>query len=171
MNSFNKTLISSVLICLATTANCQTPISTEIAKEVEALLKELAPQQSLWRHRESLFAPLTPENKAQQELARKELKKACEIGSKIRELLKVGTSVFDYPSLLAHGDIKYTIIKSDGRNPFDLLAAGIKPLDVYGYSLHMMELSVDVFTPKYGYKVLFDSKGIITEIKEVEPRK
>jgi hypothetical protein len=84
---------------------------------------------------------------------------AKEIAPKIRKLLKVGTSVFAYPGLLAHGAISYGKIIPKGPNKYE-----------FGYSLYVGMSHGTEGIGRSDFKILFDETGIIKSIenKEVE---
>jgi len=72
--------------------------------------------------------------------------------SKLKGHLKEGKSIFDYPGLLAKGKIRYDEHKKRYR----------MTLGVYDRLRHAG--SQGVFGP---YKLVFDSKGIIIEIRDI----
>ena len=91
------------------TAEQAAPVGTDVAK----LLAELPSQQSLRAAKDAVAAtfagtpPSGTAGKSAEEIsaANSLIEKTKEIIPKVRSLIVVGSSVFDYPGLLAHGDM------------------------------------------------------------------
>jgi len=148
-------LVFSIQCSIAATP---TTVPPEVAKEVKSLLDDLPPQRHLWLSHELVNNPPNDPNadKARMLAAESQVKRAYTIVPKVRKLLRVGASILDYPSLLAHGDITYQAIgKGD---PFD---GGYVP--EYGYRLYV-GLPVGMTRHTYDVEIIFDSSGIIREI-------
>ncbi len=139
-------------------------VSAETATKVKSLLSELRPQAQLWQYHSLVNNPPkeTENNRQSITIARQEVAKAHETIPKIRKLLKVGASVFSYPSLLAHGDISYQAI---GKGDPFALNANIE----MGYRLYM-GLPVGHTRHTFDVEILFDSTGTIREISDVHGR-
>ncbi len=136
-------------------------VSAETATKVKSLLSELPPQAKLWQYHALVNNPPKDAGGGEQRIteARQQVAKAHEIIPQVRKLLKVGASVFSYPSLLAHGDIT---CQSIGKgNPF---AANVN--NEMGYRLYM-GLPVGITRHTFDLEILFDSAGTIREIAEV----
>lgn len=141
-----------------------TPVTEEESRSVKALLDQLPPSQStVWRY--IALTKGTGNNGAPEEskAANASLAKVREVIPQLRKLLKVGTSVFSYPSLLAHGDINYQIIKGTAANA---AAEADVPVE-YGYRLYM-GIPKSEFTHVYDFELFFDSQGIIRAINSVD---
>lgn len=141
-----------------------TPVSEEESRNVKALLDQLPPSQStVWRYIALTKNTDSKVNLEELKAANASLTKVREVIPQLRKLLKVGTSVFSYPSLLAHGDINYQIIKGSGANSF---AEPNAPVE-YGYRLYM-GIPKSEFTHIYDFELLFDSQGVIRAINSVD---
>lgn len=139
------------LILLAVTVRAA-PMSAEAAK----LLAELPPQRVL-REAQDLFVIPEGSDRSQVEAkypgqlvdAQKVIAKAQEIVPRLRKLIEVGSSVFDYPGLLGRGDIAW----HEYANEYELY------LGVY--------LRAQEGRGEYDFKITFDVKGVITGVKSV----
>ena len=90
---------------------------------------------------------LTEEGKKYElEESKKNIEKAKNIVPKLKELIKTGTSVFDYPGLISKGSIRYNIHKNEYR-----LYIGVYLRRCEGSGPNDFEL-------------IFDEKGIIKEL-------
>jgi hypothetical protein len=136
-------------------------VAAETATRVKSLLAELRPQAQLWQYHSLVNNPPkeTDENRLIITIARQQVAKAHEIVPQVRKLLKVGASVFSYPSLLAHGDITYQAI---GKGDPFAQNANIE----MGYRLYM-GLPVGHTRHTFDLYILFDSTGTIREIADV----
>lgn len=144
-----------------------TPVTTDEAQQVKALLDQLPPSQStVWRYIAQTKGTGTAVSPDELKAANAGLTKVRDLIPQLRKLLKVGTSVFSYPSLLAHGDITYQIIKGSGGNPFAEPAAPAE----YGYRLYM-GIPKSEFTHIYDFELLFDSQGVVRAINSVDWKK
>ena len=92
-----------------------------------------------------------PKHKSEAELerAKEDVAKAKEIIPKLRELIKPGASVFDYPGLLAHGDITWIDLTKDYQ-----LYMGVYLRDHEGQQ-------------PYDMRIRFDAKGVILRLEDV----
>ena len=88
--------------------------------------------------------------------ARARIAKAKENVPKLRKLIKLKTSVFDYPGLLARGLITY-------HNATDPGEVGSYRLWVSAdYAGHQM------FVQPHEFELYFDDSGIITDVRDVQ---
>ena len=121
--------------------------------EAERLLREL-PRQAVLRASRDLvvggeFPDGARERASAQQLAEAEraIAKAKEIVPKLRKLLVVGRSVFDYPGLLARGEITWSALS------YDLyIGVYLRPNQGRG---------------PYDFRVTFDAKGVILSVEDV----
>jgi hypothetical protein len=144
-----------------------TTVSEEESRDVKALLDQLPPSQAtVWRYIAQTKGKGNNISPEELKAADASLAKVREVIPKLRKLLKVGTSVFNYPSLLAHGDITYQIIKASGADSFAESAAPVE----YGYRLYM-GIPKSEFTHIYDFELLFDSQGVIRAINSVDWKK
>lgn len=141
-------LLFSALTLLA--ADQTTPTN-----DVAALLKDLRPPDQLARYKDlvipsngqTIESPLAKQG--EMSLARAAIERAKAIVPALRKAIKPGTSVFDYPGLLARGTISYDeharkyrcyvgvyLLSHEGREPYD-------------------------------FWVVFDEKGQIEEVQDV----
>lgn len=171
---FIRLLVLGFLGCMGVSFG-QTVVSPGTAKEVFAILEQLPPQWALEKYNGMVRFPETALNKEQLEIARTKVKLAAELVPKLRTLLKEGASVFDYPSLLAHGSITYTGIHRKGNDhpkntedPFSSTAS-VTPTE-YGYRLYI-GLAAGEFPHPWDFAVFFDSKGLIISIASVDWKK
>jgi hypothetical protein len=149
------------------TPQVATPVTADEAQQVKALLDQLPPSQAtVWRYIAQTKGKGNNVSPEELRAADESLAKVREVIPKLRKLLKVGTSVFNYPSLLAHGDITYQIIKASGANSFAEPAAPVE----YGYRLYM-GIPKSEFTHIYDFELLFDSQGVIRAINSVDWKK
>lgn len=82
-------------------------VSPETAKESEQLLASMISQTDAQKYYHFLYPGTPNASTAEIEKAKEHLEKYRENRLKLRSLLKVGASIFDYPGLLAHGEIQY----------------------------------------------------------------
>lgn len=168
--SMKAFLLTLVLVAATPFAKCAdvVGVAPEDAKQVEALLDDLPSQRTLWRYLGITKDQKSASSQAEIDAALAGVRKAHELVPKLRSMLKVGTSVFAYPSLLAHGDITYVIIKAGSGDPF--ASAPSREPPEYGYRLYVgLPIQEGIF--KYDFEVLFDSKGIIQAINGVDWKK
>lgn len=141
-----------------------TPVTEEESRSVKALLDQLTPSQAtVWRYIALTKGTGNNSNPDELKAANASLAKVREVIPQLRKRLKVGTSVFSYPSLLAHGDINYQIIKGTGANPSAEAGASVE----YGYRLYM-GIPKSEFTHIYDFELFFDSQGVIRAINSVD---
>lgn len=82
------------------------------------------------------------------EESKKNIEKAKNIVPKLKELIKIGTSVFDYPGLISKGSIRYN-------------------KDMNEYSLYIgVYLRRHEGSGPNDFELIFDEKGIIKEVKK-----
>lgn len=157
-------LLQAPVLRAAEPVNAPVPVSEEDSRNVKALLDQLPPSQStVWRYvalTKDTGSHVSPEEIKAADVS---LAKVREVIPQLRKLFKAGTSVFNYPSLLAHGDITYQIIKGGGANSF---AEPNAPVE-YGYRLYM-GIPKSEFTHLYDFELIFDSQGIIRAINSVD---
>lgn len=141
-----------------------TPVTEEESRDVKALLDQLPPSQStVWRYIAQTKGKGNNVSPEELKAADESLAKVREVIPQLRKLLKVGASVFSYPSLLAHGDINYQIIKGTGASPSPEPGTPVE----FGYRLHM-GIPKDEFTHIFDFEVIFDSQGVIRSINSVD---
>jgi hypothetical protein len=140
------------------------PVPKSEITEVVALLERLPSQQTIWRVYRLLqqHSPTAP--KAEIEGAQMTMNTVKEVVPKLRKLLKTGVSVFTYPTLLAHGDVTWTIITPVSK----LREPDHDPKSVeWGYRLYVGTPAAEFVHP-YDFQVLFDSTGTIRSIDGVD---
>ncbi len=142
--------------------------------EVTALLNALPPQRVIWQDIWLLRQQPPSADVAAVASANRTMKTVRELIPKLKKLLKPGVSIFEYPSLLAHGDITYTVIKyaEGAENPFastSSRSAESKPAE-YGYRLYL-GIPKSEFMHPFDFEILFDSTGIIRAINSVDWKK
>lgn len=81
------------------------------------------------------------------------LKKALDAFNQLRTTLKAGTSVFDYPGILALGKLTFS-----GAHGSYQLELGLPP---------RFEWNHEVITHPDAFQITFDSKGMITQIEPI----
>ena len=142
------TVLSGALLVAA-------PEPTAPTNEIVELLKDLRPPHQLARCKDLLSPPtektlMTPAGKeVELKQAMETIERAKAIVPALRKLIKPGTSVFDYPGLLARSTISYDelerkyegyvgvyLLPHEGREPYD-------------------------------FRVVFDAKGLILEVQDV----
>ena len=97
--------------------------------------------------------------------AKRRIDKARETVPALRKMLVVGTSILAYPGLIAHGNITYLPI-GDVADPFSPSPEPKAPTE-WGYELHLGIPAIGGEGPHGGdFVVVFDSSGLIREIKE-----
>lgn len=133
-------------------------VSSDTSKEVEQLLAGLPSQAELRQYYELSLSADATANPADKANATEQLKKFREGTAKLRKLLKVGTSIFAYPGLLAHGDISYLEISGGFFSPSPTPSK-------HGYRL-FVGLPVRRTTP-YDFEILFGNDGVISAINQV----
>lgn len=160
----------SILIAATSIAHCQdvVVVTPDEAKQVKTLLNDLPKQQTLWRYLDVTKDQKSTSSQAEVDAAIAGVKKAHDTVPKLRKLMKVGASVFAYPSLLAHGDITYQVIKDGDGDPF--APSPTKRPPEYGYRLYV-GLPVEEFVHPYDFEIIFDTKGIIQAINGVDWKK
>lgn len=140
-------------------------VPDETVAKVTKLLEQL-PSQHVMRNCQMLVT--NPPGKASDPngervaAARKMVAKVQEIIPELRKHLKVGTSVFSYPGLLAHGEILYLGLWDE--DPF-----AANPRLEMGYRLRM-GLPIGYSDHRFEFEVVFDSSGIIRRFAEVESK-
>jgi hypothetical protein len=140
------------------------PVPKSDVTEVVALLNRLPSQQTIWREYHLLQQNPPKAPKAEIEAAQKTMDTVKEVVPKLRKLLKTGVSVFTYPTLLAHGDVTWTIITPVSK----LREPDHDPKSVeWGYRLYV-GMPVEEFVHPYDFQVLFDSTGTIRSIEGVD---
>lgn len=173
MKQFLITLIASLALLNSLPAEDLFAQSKEAA-EVKTLLNILPPQSVIWRDFGLLRQqPPSPDGAAVSS-ANSTMKTVREMIPKIRKLLKPGVSIFAYPSLLAHGDITYTVIKhaTGAEDPFasTALRSTESKAAEFGYRLYM-GIPKSEFAHPFDFEILFDSTGIIRAINSVDWKK
>jgi len=134
-------------------------VPAKVAHEIELLLDSLPPQSILWRSHELTMNSTVDSDKSRLVAASEQVKAAHLTVPKVRRLLKIGTSILDYPGLLAHGDISY---QSIGRgDPFASAKSSER-----GYRLYI-GLPVNRTGHDFNFEIIFDSSGTIREINDV----
>ena len=163
-------LLTLVFVTATPFAKCADVVivAPDDAKQVETLLDDLPSQRTLWRYLGITKDQKSASSQAEIDAALAGVKKAHELVPKLRSMLKVGASVFAYPSLLAHGDITYVIIKAGIGDPFASSPSREPP--EYGYRLYV-GLPIQEGIYKYDFEVVFDTKGIIRAINGVDWKK
>ena len=135
------------------TAEQTAPAGSDVAK----LLVQLPSQRALRAAQDAVVAsfagtaPRGAAGKSAEEIsaANSLIEKTKEIIPKVRSLIAVGSSVFDYPGLIAHGDISWSE-------------------DMQEYEIYLgVFLLGDQGKGPYDFKVITDAKGIITSVKDV----
>jgi len=114
------------------------------------LLDDIPPTEALRRDAALVQRPEAAPNKQDVEDAQKRLAKAKIAIPKLRKLITVGSSVFDYPGLLAHGRITYG---AGYRLYFGAYFSGAE-----GHG-------------PYDFNVVFNDTGIITAVDDVRWKK
>lgn len=150
-------VLLSAILAFYTRAEPPDPVK----KEFVDLAENLAPADSLLRWNALVEHPETAESKEAVEAARQRLAAAKASIPKIRKLIKPGTSVFDYPGLLALGRITtsgiYFSSKASPKYNYDLyLGAHFGG----GEGIHA-----------YDFTVTFNEQGIIAAVKNVDWKK
>jgi len=136
-------------------ASCASATTTPNGAEVSALLEELPSQEQLSEARTVIVDParrftgLTEKKSAKIEYAELVVAKAKDIIPKLRKLIAPGVSVLDYPGLLGRVTVRWY---TDTGKYEQYLGVYLKPEEGSG---------------PYDLKIIFDSEGIILEIKDV----
>lgn len=157
--SFARAAIFLLALCCPSFATAER-VPEDNAQRVEALVKGL-PQRSEVRHYQQQRGVATRDGRDAEVLRLQgEIDKVAKIVKELRPLLKPGTSIFEYPGLLAAGEITYVILS--GPDPFSA-STGTETKTARGYAL---DIGVPLVTHKE-FRVLFDERGLITEIRTV----
>ena len=129
-----------------------------LRKQMEQLLDDLPGQSDLTRYQALVTHPETAKDSGELDRARKKVQLAQERIPKIRALIKVGTSVFDYPGLLAAGRLHYDALRELPDRTFE-----------FDYIIYF-----GVFVESRGegvgasdFEAVINEKGIITEVRNV----
>lgn len=162
--TFALLLHQAPVISAAAPTPAPAPVSEEESRNVKALLDQLPPSQAtVWRYVGLTKGSGNHVSPEELKAANAGLTKVRDLIPQLRKHLKVGASVFSYPSLLAHGDITYQIIKGNGANSFAEAGAPVE----YGYRLYM-GIPKSEFTHMYDFELIFDSQGVIRAINSVD---
>ena len=141
-----------VLALLLSAVNCIAGDSEQFtSKQILDLIHSLPGYEQI--EKDFALTGDTTQANGEQSEARARLKKAAEGFNRLRSLLRVGTSVFDYPGLLALSPSRY--IEFDHKYAIML---GIPSEEVRANGEGPEENAFDV---------IFDNRGIITEIQPV----
>jgi len=138
-------LLLSVVNCLAGDSNQAT------SKQIQDLIHSLPGFEQV--QEDFALTDYTAPADGKQREANARLKKALEGFKRLRSLLRVGTSIFDYPGLLALSPSRY--IEFDNKYA---MALGI-PSDAVRANGQGTEEDM--------FDVIFDDRGIITEIRPI----
>ena len=117
------------------------------------LLHELPPQRVLSRYQNIVNHSEDASSDSEREHARKTVELAQKLVPKIRALIKPGTSIFDYPGLLAAGSI------TDYRE----LRRITDDKTEYRYEFYLGVFLGPQGTAPSEFRLIFNEKGIITE--------
>lgn len=125
----------------------------EASKEnIAKLIDELEPASVLREKRRITRGEQPPEyNDQDKKHAAETIDKAKEIVPRLRKLLKVGSSIFDYPGLLSKGDIRF----NSNEKTYGLYV-GVSFVRAGGQG-----------SSPYAFTVHFDDKGKILDIADV----
>ncbi|MES2695211.1 MAG: hypothetical protein V4773_17180 [Verrucomicrobiota bacterium] len=143
-----------LLFLLCAAASFAAPAPGTIA-EAAKLLEELPPQHILREARAIVVATdsefSAPKHRSPAELKQAEefVQKAKDIVPRLRKLILAGSSVFDYPGLVARGEIRWSEVEKHYE-----LYIGVYLRDSEGQG-------------PYDMNIRFDAKGTIVEIKDV----
>ena len=143
-----KTLI--LFLTLVVTVRCGAQEADKSKAEFVRLLKDTAPTETLLESKKLLNQPGAETKREVVEHARERLEKAKRSIPEIRKLIIVGTSVFDYPGLLAHGHITYHEYSDSGYELY------------FGYWSGGSQ-----GTEPNDFRVIFNGKGVITAVESV----
>ena len=155
-----KALILVVAVLVATPCLAQQatkPKDDSPREQIRRLLDDLPPQRALSRYQALVKHPETAKSQDELKRAREQVKLAQERIPKIRALIKPGTSIFDYPGLLAAGTIEYMVLRELPGGTFE-----------HSYQLYLGVFLADEFTQPWDFHVFINEKGIITEVKSVD---
>jgi len=126
-------------------------------EQMRRLLDGLPPQRALSRYQDIVKHHETTTGKDELNYAREQVKLAQERVPKIRALIMPGTSIFDYPGLLAAGSIEYTVLRQLPDGTFE-----------HGYQLYLGVFLDEEFTEPWDFHVVFNESGIVTAVKSVD---
>ena len=142
--------MKKLILCLTLLATtlCHAQQAAKPQDEFVRLLTDVSSTEQLLEYNKLLNQPFAQTNKEAVEHARERIEKAKKAIPKIRKLIVIGTSVFDYPGLLAHGRITY-----DESSGYDLY---------FGAYFRGGQGSAP-----YDFWVTFNRKGVVTDVKNV----
>ncbi len=136
-------------------------VSTATATEMEQVLASMTSQSDAQKFFHFLYPGDPNTEKAKIEEAKNQLEKYREDRLKVRALVKVGTSIFAYPGILAHGEITYEPSKVRYFEPRE----NDKPSDPV-YRLFVGLIRNRGKGPE-NFDIVFGIDGVIREIKTV----
>ena len=139
---------------ISASAYSQEPLSIDI-KDYKIILEQIPPQTQIRMYMDLINpskATKTPYGiELELKTANEHLEKMKIAIPKLRNLIKIGTSIFDYPGLLSRGFISYSEYSSDGKYRM-YIGAYFRSREGSG---------------PYDFEILFNEKGIITNVKTV----
>ncbi|MCK5708067.1 MAG: hypothetical protein KAI43_10480 [Candidatus Aureabacteria bacterium] len=152
-----KTFIIAFLVLFAISNKvfAEAPVSQK--QQFIKLLDQLARQSILDKYQDIVKHPEKAKYKNELKYAKEEVNKAKKIIPELRKLIKIGNSVFDYPGLIAHGKIQYTVLKQISDVTFEK-----------GYILYLGVFFGAEGIRETDFQIVFDENGIITEVNDVD---
>jgi hypothetical protein len=123
-------------------------------EKLEALIEDVnSPYMTDLFHREIKDETQRPDVR---EHARSKLEKAKESIPKLRKLIRIGSSIFDYPGLMSRGYLHYNRIGTKGT---------------YSLKISATFIGREAAVLPYEFRLEFDDRGIITKVDDIRYKK
>ena len=130
----------------------QEPVPTP--KELEALIEDVnSPAMTELFHNEIKDETQRPDVRAH---ARARIEKAKESVPKLRKLIRIGSSIFEYPGLMARGSLLYYRIGTKGT---------------YSLTISATFIGSEAAVRPWEFRLEFDDRGTITKISDTRFKK